>query len=609
MSDSTKLILKTIPELPGVYQFLNKEKKIIYVGKAINLKKRVRSYFQKNIKSRKTINLVKNISHIEHVVVQSESDALLLENSLIKKNQPKYNILLRDDKTYPWICIKNERFPRIFLTRKLIKDGSEYYGPYTNIKVINILLNIIRTLYPIRNSNYNFSERQIKNSANGLFLKVFKKNEHSIIIGFHESGNKKISESLLSEKTYNENIVLVREILNGKFKKVKDLLKQEMYAFSKKMNFERAQNIKEKIEVLENYQSKSTVVSKKLNNIDVFSIISDSENAYINYLQIAYGRVIRFHNQEIKKTLDEDDIDILSLLIFNLREKFKSESKTIISQYDLSKQLNIKFIIPKAGDNKKLLDLSIKNCKMFKIERLKQIQILDPERHKNRIMTQMKMDLKLDDEPNHIECFDVSNIQGTNSVAACVVFIDGKPMKKMYRKFIIKTVDGPNDFKSMEEVIYRRYLRMINEQSELPKLIIIDGGKGQLSSAVKSLKKLNLYTTIPIIGIAKRLEELYYPNDSIPLYLNKKSETLKVIQNLRNEAHRFSLTFHKSKRSKNSLKSELDIIPGVGEKTKLKLLRKFKSIIQLKKARKEEIINEIGKSKTKKLLDFLDREG
>ena len=609
MSDSTKLILKTIPELPGVYQFLNKEKKIIYVGKAINLKKRVRSYFQKNIKSRKTINLVKNISHIEHVVVQSESDALLLENSLIKKNQPKYNILLRDDKTYPWICIKNERFPRIFLTRKLIKDGSEYYGPYTNIKVINILLNIIRTLYPIRNSNYNFSERQIKNSAKGLFLKVFKKNEHSIIIGFHESGNKKISESLLSEKTYNENIVLVREILNGKFKKVKELLKQEMYAFSKKMNFERAQNIKEKIEVLENYQSKSTVVSKKLNNIDVFSIISDSENAYINYLQIAYGRVIRFHNQEIKKTLDEDDIDILSLLIFNLREKFKSESKTIISQYDLSKQLNIKFIIPKAGDNKKLLDLSIKNCKMFKIERLKQIQILDPERHKNRIMNQMKMDLKLDDEPNHIECFDVSNIQGTNSVAACVVFIDGKPMKKMYRKFIIKTVDGPNDFKSMEEVIYRRYLRMINEQSELPKLIIIDGGKGQLSSAVKSLKKLNLYTTIPIIGIAKRLEELYYPNDSIPLYLNKKSETLKVIQNLRNEAHRFSLTFHKSKRSKNSLKSELDIIPGVGEKTKLKLLRKFKSIIQLKKARKEEIINEIGKSKTKKLLDFLDREG
>jgi len=609
VSDSTKLILKTIPELPGVYQFLNKEKKIIYVGKAINLKKRVRSYFQKNIKSRKTINLVKNISHIEHVVVQSESDALLLENSLIKKNQPKYNILLRDDKTYPWICIKNERFPRIFLTRKLIKDGSEYYGPYTNIKVINVLLNIIRTLYPIRNSNYNFSERQIKNSAKGLFLKVFKKNEHSIIIGFHESGNKKISESLLSEKTYNENIVLVREILNGKFKTVKELLKQEMYAFSKKMNFERAQNIKEKIEVLENYQSRSTVVSKKLNNIDVFSIISDSENAYINYLQIAYGRVIRFHNQEIKKTLDEDDIDILSLLIFNLRDKFKSESKTIISQYDLSKQLNIKFIIPKAGDNKKLLDLSIKNCKMFKIERLKQIQILDPERHKNRIMNQMKMDLKLDDEPNHIECFDVSNIQGTNSVAACVVFIDGKPMKKMYRKFIIKTVDGPNDFKSMEEVIYRRYLRMINEKSELPKLIVIDGGKGQLSSAVKSLKKLNLYTTIPIIGIAKRLEELYYPNDSIPLYLNKKSETLKVIQNLRNEAHRFSLTFHKSKRSKNSLKSELDIIPGVGEKTKLKLLRKFKSIIQLKKARKEEIINEIGKSKTKKLLDFLDREG
>ena len=608
MSDASKLILKTIPEQPGVYQFLNKEKKIIYVGKAINLKKRVKSYFQKNIKSRKTINLVKNIDSIEHVVVQSESDALLLENSLIKKNQPKYNILLRDDKTYPWICIKNERFPRVFLTRKLIKDGSEYFGPYTNIKVINVLLNIIRTLYPIRNSNYNFSERQIKNSNKELFLKVFKKNEHSIIIGFHESGDKKVSESLLSEKTYNKNIVLVRDILNGKFKKVKKLLKEEMYALSDKMKFERAQNIKDKIETLENYQARSTVVSKKLNNIDVFSIISDSENAYINYLQIAYGRVIRFHNQEIKKTLDESDIEIISLVILNLRDKFKSESKTIISQYNLSKQLGIKFIVPRVGDNKKLLELSLKNCKMFKIERLKQIQILDPERHKNRIMNQMKIDLKLDNEPNHIECFDVSNIQGTNSVAACVVFIDGKPMKKMYRKFIIKTVDGPNDFKSMEEVIYRRYSRMINENNPLPKLIIVDGGKGQLSSAVKSLKELKLYTTIPIIGIAKRLEELYYPNDSIPLYLNKKSETLKVIQNLRNEAHRFSLTFHKNRRSKDSLKSDLDIIPGIGEKTKLKLLRKFKSILQLKQVRKEEIEDEIGKSKAKKLIDFLDRD-
>ena len=608
MSDASKLILKTIPEQPGVYQFLNKEKKIIYVGKAINLKKRVKSYFQKNIKSRKTINLVKNIDSIEHVVVQSESDALLLENSLIKKNQPKYNILLRDDKTYPWICIKNERFPRVFLTRKLIKDGSEYFGPYTNIKVINVLLNIIKTLYPIRNSNYNFSERQIKNSNKELFLKVFKKNEHSIIIGFYESGDKKVSESLLSEKTYNKNIVLVRDILNGKFKKVKKILKEEMYAFSEKMKFERAQNIKDKIETLENYQAKSTVVSKKLNNIDVFSIISDSENAYINYLQIAYGRVIRFHNQEIKKTLDESDIEIISLVILNLRDKFRSESKTIISQYNLSKQLGIKFIVPRVGDNKKLLELSLKNCKMFKIERLKQIQILDPERHKNRIMNQMKIDLKLDNEPNHIECFDVSNIQGTNSVAACVVFIDGKPMKKMYRKFIIKTVDGPNDFKSMEEVIYRRYSRMINEKNPLPKLIIVDGGKGQLSSAVKSLKELKLYTTIPIIGIAKRLEELYYPNDSIPLYLNKKSETLKVIQNLRNEAHRFSLTFHKNRRSKDSLKSDLDIIPGIGEKTKLKLLRKFKSILQLKQVRKEEIEDEIGKSKAKKLIDFLDRD-
>ncbi len=606
MSDTIKLVLKTIPELPGVYQFLNKEKKIIYVGKAKNLKKRVKSYFQKNLKSRKTINLVKNIHSIEHVVVQSESDALLLENSLIKKNQPKYNILLRDDKTYPWICIKNERFPRVFLTRKLIKDGSEYFGPYTNIKVINVLLNIIRTLYPIRTSNYNFSDSQIKKSEKELFLKIFKKNEHSIIIGFYESGLKKVSEDLLSEKSYDENISLIKEILNGKFKKVKDLLKKEMFESSEKTKFEKAHGLKEKLELLENYQSKSSVVSQKLNNIDVFSIISDSENAYVNYLQIAYGRVIRFQNQEIKINMNEDEADILALIIINLREKFKSESKTIISQYNLSKQLNIKFIVPKAGDNKKILDLSIRNCKIFKLEKLKQIQILDPERHKNRIMSQMKIDLKLNDEPNHIECFDVSNIQGTNSVAACVVFIDGKPMKKMYRKFIIKTVDGPNDFKSMEEIIFRRYSRMIRENATLPKLIIIDGGKGQLSSSVKSLKKLNLYNSIPIIGIAKRLEELYYPNDSIPLYLNKKSETLKVIQNLRNEAHRFSLTFHKSKRSKSSLKSELDEVVGIGEKTKLKLIRKFKSLSKIKQLPFEKISDEIGKSKAKKLVEFLD---
>ena len=606
MSDNSKLVLKTIPQSPGVYQFLNKDQKIIYVGKAKNLKKRVSSYFQKNLKSRKTINLVKNINSIEHVVVQSESDALLLENSLIKKNQPKYNILLRDDKTYPWICIKNERFPRVFLTRKLIKDGSEYFGPYTNIKVINILLNIIRTIYPIRTSNYNFSSNKIKKSDKKLYLKIFKKNEHSIIIGFHENSLKKVSEDLLSEKLYDKNISLVREILNGKFKKVKDLLKKDMYKFSKKMDFEKAHNIKEKLELLENYQSRSTVVSQKLNNIDVFTIISDSENAYINYLQIAYGRVIRFHNQEIKKNLNEDEIDILSLVIINLRQKFNSESKTIISQFNLTKQLNIKFIVPKAGDNKKLLELSLKNCKMYKLKRFKQIQILDPERHKNRIMNQMKVDLKLENEPNHIECFDVSNIQGTNSVAACVVFIDGKPMKKMYRKFIIKTVEGPNDFKSMEEIIYRRYSRLLNENKSLPKLIVIDGGKGQLSSALKSLKKLDLYKSIPIIGIAKRLEELYFPNDSIPLYLNKKSESLKVIQNLRNEAHRFSLTFHKSKRSKVSLKSELDIINGIGEKTKLKLLKKFKSISNIKKHSFDEVSSEIGKSKTKKLFEFLD---
>ena len=603
MAKDGKIMYKTIPEEPGVYQFFNKENIIIYVGKAKNLKKRVSSYFQKNIKSRKTMNLVKNIDKIEYVVVYSESDALLLENSLIKKNQPKYNILLRDDKTYPWICVKNERFPRVYLTRKITEDGSEYFGPYTNVKYAYILLNLINNLYPIRSSNYNFSPNKIKKINIPLFLNIYKKKGQSIILNF---SNEKGKDSL-SEEAYNENITNVKKILKGKLKDVKNLLKQNMLQFSKNLEYEDAHKIKENLLLLENYQSKSTVVSNKLNNIDVFSIVSDSEYAYTNYLQIAHGRIIRFQNKEIKKKLDEKEGDILSLVIIDSREKFKSSSNTIISNYDLSDKINTKFIIPRLGEKKKLLDLSIKNAKSFRIERLKQIQILDPEKHSKRILNQLKIDLKMNDLPSHIECFDISNIQGTNTVAACVVFINAKASKSNYRKYNIKSVSGPNDFASMEEVVYRRYRRLIDEKKPLPQLIVIDGGKGQLSSAVKSLKKLNIEKKLTIIGIAKRLEEIYFPGDSIPLYLNKKSESLKIIQNLRNEAHRFGIEFHKSKRVKNAMSSIFDKIDGVGEKTKNKLLKKYKSLAMIKKLSFEEIKQEIGSDKARKILEAFEK--
>ena len=603
MAVDGKIMYKTIPEEPGVYQFFNKENVIIYVGKAKNLKKRVASYFQKNIKSRKTINLVKNIYKIEHAVVYSESDALLLENSLIKKNQPKYNILLRDDKTYPWICIKNERFPRVYLTRKIIKDGSEYFGPYTNVKYAYILLNLINNLYPIRSSNYNYSPSKLKKINLPLYLNIYKKKGQSIILNFsHEKGR-----DSLSEEAYNENISSVKNILKGNLKDVKSLLKENMLKFSINLEYEDAQKIKENLLLLENYQSKSTVVSNKLNNIDVFSIISDSEYAYTNYLQIAHGRVVRFQNKEIKKKLDEEESDILSLVIIDSREKFESNSNTIISNYNLSNKINTKFIIPRLGDKKKLLDLSIKNAKSFRIERLKQIQILDPEKHSNRILNQLKIDLKMDNIPSHIECFDISNIQGTNTVAACVVFMNAKASKSNYRKYNIKSVSGPNDFASMEEVVFRRYRRLIDEKKALPQLIVIDGGKGQLSSAVKSLKKLNIENKVTIIGIAKRLEEIYFPGDSIPLYLNKKSESLKIIQNLRNEAHRFGIEFHKSKRVKNAMTSIFDNIDGVGEKTKNKLLKKYKSLAMIKKLSFEEIKGEIGSDKAKKILEAFEK--
>ena len=583
-----------MPSEPGVYQFFNKEDKIIYIGKAKNLKKRVSSYFQKNIGSRKTKNLVKNISEIKHIVVSSESDALLLENSLIKKYQPKYNILLRDDKTYPWIVIKNEPFPRVLTTRRVEKDGSEYFGPFTNYKTVRTIMDIFSNLYSLRTCHYDLKEKNVLEK------------KYKVCLEYHIGNCLGGCEGHQEEKDYNIYISNIRDFLKGNLSSSVNYFKNEMKISSKLLHFEKAQAAKEKIERLENYQSKSSVVSSKLNDIDVFSIISDSSHAYVNHLQVAFGRIVRFHNVEIKKKLDETDKELLLMTIVNLRDRFNSKNNTVITNIEFDKILNLKFIFPRAGDNKKLLDLSLRNATQFKIEKLKQVQIVDPERHTNRILNQMKLDLRLNEVPVHIECFDNSNIQGSIPVASCIVFKNCKPSKKDYRHFNIKTVEGPDDYASMEEVVFRRYKRMVEEKSILPSLIIIDGGKGQLSSSIKALKKLNLENTIAILGIAKRLEEIFYPNDPIPLYLNKKSETLKVIQQMRNEAHRFAITLHRNKRSKQALTSSFDGIPGIGEKTKTALLKRFKSLKNIKETSLELLISEVGESKAKKLKDFLN---
>ena len=594
ISSSIKIELSTMPTQPGVYQFLNKESKIIYIGKAKNLKKRVSSYFRGTISSRKTKNLVKNIAEIKHVVVNSESDALLLENTLIKKFQPKYNILLRDDKTYPWIVIKNEAFPRVLTTRRVEKDGSEYFGPFTNYKTVRTIMGIFSNLYSLRTCSFDLSSKNIENK------------KYKVCLEFHIGNCLGGCEGKQTEDEYQIYISNIRDFLKGKISSSINYFKNEMNIASENLNFEKAQRAKEKIDLLNNYQSKSTVVDSKLKSIDVFSIISDATYAYVNYLQVAYGRVVRFDNIEVKKKLDESDKEILLISILNLRDKFSSKNKMVIANVDFDNILDIKFINPKTGDNKKILDLSLRNATQFKLEKLKQVQIVDPERHSSRIMNQMKSDLRLNKNPVHIECFDNSNIQGSNPVASCIVFKNAKPSKKDYRLFNIKTVEGPDDYASMEEVVFRRYKRILNEKSHLPNLIVIDGGKGQLSSSIKALKKLNLDKKIAILGIAKRLEEIFYPNDPVPLYLNKKSETLKVIQQMRNEAHRFAISFHRKKRSKQALNSTFDSIPGIGEKTKIQLLKKFKSLKKINEISDELLIKEIGISKTKKLRAFLN---
>ncbi|MRX62978.1 excinuclease ABC subunit UvrC [Maribacter luteus] len=586
-----KIQISTLPKSPGVYQFYDDENKILYVGKAKNLKKRVSSYFTKNHEYGKTRILVKKIKHIKHIVVSTESDALLLENNLIKKYRPRYNVLLKDDKSYPWICIKNERFPRIFPTRKLIKDGSEYFGPYTSMYTVKTLLELIKNIYPIRTCNYDLSQEKINAGKYKVCLEYHLGNCLGPCEGFQSIGD------------YDRQVSEIRDILKGNFKSSLQSFKNKMKSLADEMRFEEAQQFKDKINVLENYQSKTTIVNPKINNVDVFSIITDDAFAYINFLQLSHGSIIRSHTMEIKKKLDEKDEDLLQLAIFELRQRFNSESKELYVPFKVVVEPHLKVTIPKLGDKRKILDLSIRNAKYYRQERFNQIKIMDPERHTNRIMAQMKIDLRLSEEPRHIECFDNSNIQGSNPVAACVVFKNGKPSKKDYRHYNIKTVDGPDDFASMEEVVFRRYKRLLNEEQPLPQLIVIDGGKGQLSSALRSLDVLGLRGKIAIIGIAKRLEEIYFPEDPIPLYLDKKSESLKIVQQLRNEAHRFGITFHRNKRSKAAINSELENIEGIGEKTASDLLKKFKSVKRIKSASLDNLTAVVGMAKAKKIFE------
>jgi len=596
MPTSLEIQLKTLPDSPGVYQYYDKEDIILYVGKAKNLKKRVASYFTKNHENAKTRILVNKIVSIKHIVVETETDALLLENNLIKKYQPRYNIMLKDDKTYPWICIKKERFPRVFMTRRVVKDGSEYFGPYTNVRTVKVLLDLIRELYPLRTCNYDLSREKI----------IAEK--YKVCLEYHLGNCNGPCQDFQEEESYKETIKAIRNIIKGNFKESVDKFQEIMQLLAEKMEFEEAQKVKEKLNLLSNYQSKSTIVNPSINNVDVFSIISDESYGYVNFFKIANGSIIQSHTTEVKKKLDETDKRILELAAVEIRQRFNSTSKEVYVPFKIDLGTSIKVTVPKVGDKKRIIELSERNAKYYRQEQFKQIKIADPDRHVKRIMTQMQKDLRLSEEPRHIECFDNSNIQGTHPVAACVVFKDGKPTKKEYRHYNIKTVDGPDDFASMEEVVFRRYKRLLSEGQSLPQLIVIDGGKGQLSSALKSLDLLGLRGKIAIIGIAKRLEEIYYPGDSIPMYLDKRSETLKIIQFLRNEAHRFGITLHRNKRSKSAIQSELEQIPTIGKQTITSLLRKFKSAKRVQKASLKELQEIVGDSRAKTIYQYFKKD-
>ena len=592
VSEDIKSVLQNLSTEPGVYHFYDAKEALLYVGKAKNLKRRVSSYFNRKHDSFKTAYMVRKIHRIETLVVDTEMDALLLENNLIKKYQPRYNILLKDDKTYPWICIKKEPFPRVFYTRQLIKDGSEYFGPYTNPKIISAMLNFIRQIYPLRTCKYHLSEQNIQAGKFKECLEFHIGNCFAPCIGKQDYQH------------YEQDVEQIRQILKGNIRSVVQHFKAEMFKLSEKMEYEKAQIVKEKIEQLEHYQSKSSIVSPTINDVDVFSIVSDQDYAYVNFFKVSSGAIIQAHAMEIKKKLDETDEEILSMAITEIRQRFHSTSKEAFLNIPIeSKWQNLKISVPKIGDKYKLVNLCFKNAKNIQKDRIRKNEELRHRLDNKRVLEQLQHDLRLSSKPRHIECFDNSNIQGANPVAACVVFKNAKPSKKDYRLFNIKTVSGPDDFASMEEVVYRRYKRFMNEGQELPQLIVIDGGKGQLSSALKSLEKLNLQQTIAIIGIAKRLEEIYFPNDSIPLYLDKRSESLKVIQRLRNEAHRFGINHHRNRRSKNSLGTSLDNIVGIGPKTVDTLISHFGSVKRVLEAQEDELTNLVGKRKAQLILE------
>jgi len=591
VSEEIQSVLLNLSAEPGVYRYYDNEDKLLYVGKAKNLKKRVSSYFQREAENGKTRVLVKKIARIETLVVESEMDALLLENNLIKKYQPRYNILLKDDKTYPWICIKKEPFPRIFSTRRLIKDGSEYFGPYTSTRLVSTLLGFVSQLYPLRTCKYNLSQENIENDKFKVCLEYHIGNCLAPCVGKQNSSQ------------YDKGIQHIRQILKGNIRSVVQHLKQEMIVFSKQMEYEKAQAIKEKIVQLENYQSKSAIVNPTINDVDVFSIASDSDYAYVNFFKVSNGAIIQSHAMEIKKKLDETDQELLSMAITEIRQRFNSTSKEAFVNIAIDTNWEgLKISQPKIGDKHKLVALCYRNAKHLQKDRIRKNEEVRHRLDNRRVLEQMQKDIRLKEKPRHIECFDNSNIQGTNPVAACVVFKNAKPSKKDYRLFNIKTVKGPDDFASMEEVVYRRYKRLLDEGQDLPQLIVIDGGKGQLSSALQSLEKLKLEKTIAIIGIAKRLEEIYFPHDSIPLYLDKRSESLKIIQQLRNEAHRFSLNHHRNRRSKEGLGTSLDNIVGIGPKTIDILIRHFGSVKRVLEANEQEITKLVGKSKAKLIL-------
>jgi len=594
MFDHLKPTIRQIPQEPGVYQYFDKNDEILYVGKAKNLKRRVSSYFNKSQKdSAKTAILVRKVQYIKYLVVDTEVDALLLENNLIKKYRPRYNIQLKDDKTYPWICVKKEPFPRVFSTRRIVKDGSKYYGPYASVKMMHTLLNLIKEVYPLRTCKLNLSPNAIA------------RRPYKVCLEYHIGNCMGPCEGKQSEEEYQEYINDIGRILKGDIRSVIASLKDLMLQRSAELRFEEAQEIKSKIDSLEGYYSKSAVVSPSIHNVDVISMVEDDKSAFVNFLKINNGAIIHGHTVEVKKKLDETPGQILSFALIDMRERYGDDSREIISTVDLSDAFpDLTFTDPQRGDKKALLDLSVRNAKFFMIERHKQIKQINPERHLERIMETMKKDLRMNEWPRHIECFDNSNFHGTNAVAACVVFKDGKPSKKDYRHFNIKTVEGPDDFASMEEVVYRRYKRLLEEDEALPQLVIIDGGKGQLSSAMKSMDKLGIRGKITVVGIAKKLEEIYYPGDSLPLYIDKRSESLKIIQHLRNEAHRFGITHHRNKRSKNALGTELTQIEGIGEKTAMELIKTFKSVSRIKKAPIQSLIEAIGHSKAKIVFNY-----